>query len=335
MSRCSGPFVGCLLLFVFASFTLAGPGKEKKNEPRRNAVCVPADEETVVKSAWVEKGQLSYCLLSWDNVETRGCWTVDPNSGEVDTLSSSSTQPPPPSFETKNGGVEVCVLGDCVLVALSTEARSVDFTWFAINEKRTRLALVGSNGGETHQRNDFFEVYDVEKNVRMHYQKPLDDGFNYLCGSPQWLGDVLCLHTDVCAGPAGRSLLIDAESFERIGCVGCDEEEEPFISTYGDGAIHLSGDDWIFLDAFGSPLYVVNVRSGEARLKIELTEYGTDDGYNENANEVAVLPDRRIAVVLGGVNAGDVVLFDGSNGKLITHHKMPRCAEPPEKDENR
>ena len=82
-----------------------------------------------------------------------------------------------------------------------------------------------------------------------------------------------------------------------------------------------------FLSAFSRELVVQDIVRGKVLRRINLK--GVVEEGDEDGDFLVALPGDRLAIVLGGRQLGDIVLFGKGGGAPESRHTAPRCPKAP------
>jgi hypothetical protein len=195
----------------------------------------------------------------------------------------------------------------------------------AVNRRLGRLAVL-TGAQESSDPFPRVQLYDLKtgkllRSRAMTFERPAKTS-DYVCGDLRWLGDTLLISTNVCAGPGGQSWLARGRNLAPIGLLGSRR-----MNTYGARPVHVRGNQWAFLSAFSRELVVQDIVRGKVLRRINLK--GVVEEGDEDGDFLVALPGDRLAIVLGGRQLGDIVLFGKGGGAPESRHTAPRCPKAP------
>lgn len=285
----------------------------------------------------VNGGYASFCLS-----EDQGCWEVDLASGEYirgpnrqgpDALYSGPRVQPltPPMLTVRATAdeVQVCGLGeeDCFSVRpdRSGEAQQPPSQPIDAHVDATG-ALLAMTWGDEPDEVRRVETWSLKRRKRIKRFAITKKGKDPPCGTAIPLGPKrLYVETNICAGPAGQAEIRTIRG-RRVKKVG----GRKAIGTFATVPIQIEGNLWAFVDEQGTSVVVQDVRKGRVKHRIDLGPVVpkspdglpmTDPGHNLHARG----PDQTVVILMPGPIAGDVVVVDPLEGKIVKHLRPPVC----------
>jgi hypothetical protein len=141
-----------------------------------------------------------------------------------------------------------------------------------------------------------------------------------LCGGARFVGDLLLVSVDVCAGPGGEAWFMDPRSGRRLGDVG---GEGPFGAYQP--SVWLREADVVVLEQTGTRLSVHDRRSGALLRVVDLVPGGLPT--EPYGNGIFPLPGGDALVTLTGASVGTLLVIDGASLTVRERIEAPRCRD--------
>lgn len=321
-----------LLLACCASTPEPTPDPVAPTGPMACAPTFDGSNALAVVSAWSEGSTVHLCLgPPWpDDAESAAgtaCMAFDATRGTYtqEVRATPPATPTLPRVEVADNVVRVCPRlddADCRAVPIANVPAEapIEAGDVSVNPRGDRL-VVAVGAQELEER--YAQVYDLDTTEQVARFK-ISEG-SYLCQSPQWLGERLFIHANVCAGPGGVSWAVDPADGTHRFTVGANGAE---INTYGAQPVHARGEVWGFLDAFAAEVVLQDVKTGESVAAVSLKGYFPKYTSPSSENTTALVPfgDGDLAVVLSDEAAGVVVILDGATGKILKEGRPTGCS---------
>ncbi|MBP9086881.1 MAG: hypothetical protein KBG15_12225 [Kofleriaceae bacterium] len=284
-------------------------------------VCVAtgaAENRIVAANGNVSSAQ--FCIASQDDAM---CYGVDLNTGEYVRLPARpdrqlpTLEAPTAQVNVTEKAVEICV-GDAPCKALKYKInKATPPTAVAINQAGTVVAIAAGKSQ--------VDVWDVASNKKVTSIEFAQQ--DYRCGTPFFVGDVLAISADVCAGPAARGALFTTTG-KRIADIG-----GPNFGSYGLPHTQVEGNTWAFLEERAGKVVLQDVVTGKVISTVSLAAFWTIDAYGTKSTEPALgHPGEselirggpgKLIVVGGGPGPGSVAVIDLDNGGVkVTRASM-------------
>lgn len=273
---------------------------EVPSKPVVAPVCVAAGAaENRVAAATGNVSSAQFCIASQDDAL---CYGVEFSTGDYVRLPNRpesqlpTLEVPTAKVNVTEKAVEVCV-GETPCKALKYKvSKAAPPTSVAINQAGTTVAIAAGKSP--------IEVWDVAGNKKLASIKFAKK--EYRCGTPAFVGDVLAISADVCAGPAARGALY-TKAGKRIADIG-----GPDFGSFGLPHTQVDGNTWAFLEESAGRLVLQDVVTGKIISTVPLTAFWTLDSQGTKSADPPLGQPGESALVRGG--PGKLIVVGGSPG---------------------
>jgi len=284
---------------VFALVALAGCGLFGKTPapapvaaPAPPVCITPPDESGAITHPLIERDTVRYCIG-----ETAQCFVLDLASGKL-----AKAKLPPDPAEPKLCTDDACRKLTAKLVANPAEPHA------ATNAAGTLFVVAL---GDAAAGQGYVEVWDVAKTKKLTTFRYARGDFK--CGDVAMLDDTIYVSAGQCTSPAARGALYTLKG-KKIADVGGKD-----FGVFGNGRVHLDGNDWAFLEESATRVVIQDVVTGKVAKTIDLaTLWGDKPDAMGNPGESVVmkLPAGKLAVIAGSPMNGSVAVVDPANGDV-------------------
>jgi hypothetical protein len=294
------------------------------------APCLPAGEPWL-NAAWYAEGVVELCLGG----ESQSCFGFDLATRALTPVPAPSDQArvdrallpgverlDAAALEAAGNRHSVCASdrGPCREVTLG-EGR-VEWRSFSADGAMVVYSLTPSEpDAQIGRRGHAFVVFEVATGKLLKRHTFKDDSL--ICGGARFVGDLLFVAVDLCAGPAGVAWFMDPKTGRRLGDVG---GPGPFGQYQP--AVWLRERDVVVLEQTGLRLSVHDRRTGAYLRTVTLATEG-ELATEPYGNGLFPLPDGDALVTLTGESLATVLRVDGTTLAVRERVEAPRCPAPP------